>query len=232
MGKYDDYKQQVLNVSKRLCEDGYFGAKSGSGGNVSMLVEGEDAVVVTPSSLKYSDMTLDDICAVGLDRKRIEGSRDPSVETPMHIAVYKNRRDVNAVIHSHPPFASVFAVLNEPIPPLFDEVVVSIGNAIEVVPYGLSGTQDLLNNVAAKLPNRCHCYILQNHGALCIGKNLDKALLYLELLEKVAGIYYRALSTGKPVVELPEMFSTALFSFTTSAQDMEIARKDALKKSE
>ena len=232
MGKYDAYKTQVLSVSRRLCEEGCFGAKSGSGGNVSMLVEGEDTVVVTPSSLKYSDMTLDDICVVDLDRNRIDGTRDPSIETPMHIAVYKNRKDVNAVIHSHPPYASIFAVLNEPIPPLFDEVAVAVGNAIDVVPYGLSGSPDLLKNVTERLSNRCHCYILQNHGALCIGKSLDKAVLYLELLEKVACIYYRALATGKPVTQLPEMLANALFSFTTSSQDAEIARKESLRRTE
>ena len=232
MDKYDEYKLQIVKVCRRLCEEGYFGAKTGSGGNISMLVEGEDAIVVTPSSMKYDEITIDDVCVVDLDKKRIEGTRDPSVETPMHIAVYKNRKDVNAVIHSHPPFASVFAVLNKPIPPLFDEVAISIGNKIEVVPYALSGTPDLLNNVVGKLSNRCQCYILQNHGALCVGKNMEKTVLYLELLEKVAAIYYRALATGEPVTELPEMFSTALFSFVTSAQDVEIARKENLKRIE
>ena len=191
MGKYDDYKEQVLRVSRTLCDRGFFGTAHGSGGNVSTLIEGEEAVAVTPSGKKYTELTVDDICIVNFDFGRIEGKWEPSIETPMHVAVYKNRPDVNAVIHTHQVYASVFAVLNEPIPPLFDEVVVTIGNVIDVVPYGLSGSPDLLENVVSKLSNRCHCYILQNHGALSIGPDLERTLHFAELLEKTAMIYCR-----------------------------------------
>ena len=67
MGRYDDYKRRVLQVSQRLSADGYFGSKSGSAGNVSMLVEGENAVVVTPTRLQYDVMTVEDICVVDFD---------------------------------------------------------------------------------------------------------------------------------------------------------------------
>jgi L-fuculose-phosphate aldolase len=126
------------------------------------------------------------------------------MEAPMHIAVYKSRRDVNAVIHTHQVYASVFSILNEPIPALFDEVTVSVGSTIDVVPYGLSGSPQLLENVATRLGNRCHCYLLQNHGALCVGRDLEKTLTYVELLEKTASIYYRALATGKSITTLPD----------------------------
>jgi len=228
MGKYDEYKRQVLEVSRALSEQGYFGTKSGSAGNVSVLIEGEEAIAVTPSGRKYGDMRFQDICVVDLDLKRIDATCDPSIESPMHIAVYKNRRDVNAVIHTHQAYASVFSVLNLPIPPLFDEVTASVGAAIDVVPYGLSGSEELLENVVSKLGNRGHCYILQNHGALCIGKNLEKTVNFVELLEKSATIYYRALATGKPITTLPEPLVTTLGDFVASLQDMEISRKDGL----
>jgi L-fuculose-phosphate aldolase len=121
--------------------------------------------------------------------------------------------------------SSVLAVLNVPIPPLFDETVVTVGNLIEVVPYALSGSPELLANVVEKLANRGQCYILQNHGALCVGKNLDKAVAYLELLEKNAAIYCQALATGKPVVTLPQQLAEALAGIAHASQDMEIARK-------
>ena len=101
----------------------------------------------------------------------------------------------------------------------------SLGALIDVVPYGLSGSPELLENVVSKLDNRGHCYLLQNHGALCVGRNLDKTVNYVELLEKTACIYYRA---GKSITTLPEPLVTTLSQFVVSLQDMEIARKDNL----
>jgi ribulose-5-phosphate 4-epimerase/fuculose-1-phosphate aldolase len=232
MGDYDEYKRQVLEVSQMLSERGYFGTKSGSAGNVSVLIEGEEAIAVTPSGKRYGDMRAEDICVVDFDLGPIEASCDPSIEAPMHIAVYENRRDVNAVIHTHQVYASIFSILNEPIPALFDEVTVSVGSPIDVVPYGLSGSPQLLENVVGKLGNRCHCYLLQNHGALCVGRNLEKTLTYVELLEKTASIYYRALATGKSITTLPDPLTTVLSQFVTQAQDSEIARKDDLQRAE
>ncbi len=225
MGRYDEYKRRVLRISQRLSADGYFGSKSGSAGNVSILVEDEDAIVVTPTRLRYDGMTIEDICVVDLDLARIEGERKPSIETPMHVATYKVRADVSAIIHTHQTFASALSVLNQPIPPLFDEVTLAIGKSVEVVPYALSGTRELHDNVARKLANRCHCYIIQNHGALCIGTDFDETFTFVELLEKSARIYMQALATGKPVTVLPDKIVAQLHSAVIARQDREIARK-------
>ncbi len=232
MGKYDDYKSEVLRVSQTLSENGYFGTRSGSAGNVSVLIEDEGIVAVTPHGKAYAGMKVEDICIVDLDLGRIEGELDPSVEAPLHVAVYKNRRDVSAVIHSHQIYASIFSILNEPIPSLFDEVTAAIGDPVEVVPYGVSGSPQLLENVVSKLDNHGHCYLLQNHGALCIGRSLEKTVNYVELLEKTASIYYRALATGRPVTTLPDPLPRVLSDFVKKAQDAEIARKDGVPQSE
>lgn len=225
MGRYDEYKRQVLRISKRLSAEGYFGSKSGSAGNVSMLVEGEGAVVVTPTRLAYDLMTADDICVVDFELNKIEGERKPSMETPMHAAAYKLRADVSAVIHTHQTFASALSVLSEPIPPMFDEVTLAVGKVIDVVPYALSGTRELHDNVAEKLVNRCHCYIIQNHGALCVGPDLEKTFTLVELLEKSATIYMHALASGKPISVLPEKVVAQLHSAVIARQDRELARK-------
>ena len=230
MGDYGHYKLLVLEASQRLSQMGHFGTQLGSGGNVSVLIEGEEAIAVTPSGKPYASMREDDICIIDFSQRRIEGACDPSIETPLHLTVYRERPDVNAVVHTHPPFASIFAVLNEPVPALFDEVAVAIGPSAEMVPYGLSGSAELQSNVAQKLGSRRHCYLLQNHGALSIGVNMDKACQYAELLEKTAAIYYRALATGKPVSLLAEPMLEALFGLVTGKQDMEIARKAQLAK--
>ena len=160
------------------------------------------------------------------DLARIEGERKPSIETPMHVATYKVRADVSAIIHTHQTFASALSVLNQPIPPLFDEVTLAIGKTVEVVPYALSGSRELHDNVARKLANRCHCYLIQNHGALCVGTDFDETFTFVELLEKSATIYMQALATGKPVTILPDKTVAQLHSAVIARQDREIARKE------
>lgn len=225
MGRYDDYKQRVLRTSQRLSAEGFFGTRSGSAGNVSVLIEGEDAIAVTPTRLPYDVMTLDDICVLDFDLAPIEGKRKPSIETPMHIASYKARPDVSAVIHTHQTCASAISILNLPIPALFDEVTMTIGRTVDVIPYALSGTSELHDSVARVVTNRCHCYIMQNHGTLCVGADLDRTFTSVELLEKIASVYMQALATGKPITVLPENIVAQLHAAVIARQDREIARK-------
>ena len=198
--KYKAYKNEVLDASLWLSEHGYFGSLRGSGGNVSVRID-NTAMAITPSAVKYQDLSVGDICIIGFDNKEIEIKRGlkPSIEAGMHSVIYKKRPNINAIVHTHQTYGSVFAILNIPIPPLFDEVSWALGKTIEVVPYALSGSKKLAANVGAKLSNKANAYIIQNHGILALGENIDKALLNAELLEKTAHIYYLALSTGKPV---------------------------------
>jgi L-fuculose-phosphate aldolase len=121
----------------------------------------------------------------------------------MHIGVYKHRPDVQAVIHTHQTFASLLAIINRSIPALFDEIIVEIGHVVEVIPYAFSGSEELVQNVISRLGNGCHCYIIQNHGALCLGANMNSALKNTELLENVAKVYYYALIAGQEITTLP-----------------------------
>jgi glutamate-1-semialdehyde 2,1-aminomutase len=201
MENYNSYKKEVLEASLWLSERGYFGSHRGSGGNVSVRLDEEAALAITPSTIKYQEISVDDICIVGFDLSAIDVRKglQPSVEVGLHSTIYQNRPDVNAVVHTHQIYGSVFAVLNTQIPALFDEVAFALGPMIEVVPYDLSGSPELANNVAGKLSNNANAYLIQNHGILALGKNLDKAILHAELLEKIAHVYLLALSTGKSV---------------------------------
>jgi len=229
MASYDEYKYRVLEMSKLLSERGYFGSHSGSAGNVSMLIDaaGAGVVAITPTRLRYDVMTADDICIVDFALGRIEGERKPSIEAPMHVAAYRTRPDAGAVIHTHQSGASVCSVINLPIPPLFDEVTLAIGRKVDLIPYALSGSPELHANVTRALANRCHCYIMQNHGALCVGPDLEKTFTFVELLEKTAAIYVQALASGRPVTTLPDEIAEQLHAAALTRQDREIARKRA-----
>jgi ribulose-5-phosphate 4-epimerase/fuculose-1-phosphate aldolase len=203
MGLYDQGRKEVLEACLWLSDHGFFGSLRGTGGNVSVRTGDGRLMAVTPSSVNYREIAPEDICIVDFSGRMVEGSRTPSVESGLHAVVYRGRPDVNAVIHSHQIYGSAFAVLNLPIPSLLDEVSFTLGETIDVVPYALSGSAELAANVAGKLGNSANAYIMQNHGVLALGKNIDRALLAAELLEKVAHIYWLALATGRPVTTLP-----------------------------
>ncbi|MFO7713546.1 class II aldolase/adducin family protein [Desulfosarcina sp.] len=198
------YRKDVIDCCQWLCRQGYFGSLLSAGGNVSLRIPGQPVLVITPSGEPYMDLVPEKICVVDFDLKRIDGKLPPSIETAMHVGIYRIRADVGAVVHTHQAYASVFALINQPIPPLFDEAALSIGETVEVVPYALSGTPELAENVRRAVVNQCNCFIMQNHGALNLGKSLDQAWKNAELLEKTAQAYYRALTTGKPVTTLPQ----------------------------
>ncbi|MBN1534896.1 MAG: class II aldolase/adducin family protein [Spirochaetes bacterium] len=228
MGKYDSYKKQVLECITGLVRDGFV---QGTGGNVSMLAEGEDVIIVTPSQREYDGMTVDEICVVDFDLKPVEDNGlKPSMETGMHLSVYRNRKDAGAVVHTHQIFASIFSVINTPIPALFDEVTNSIGAFVDVVPYGLSGSPQLLENVTSKLGNGANCYLLQNHGAIALGASLAQARRNAELLEKAAEVYYYALSTGREVTLLPQNIQDLLVKILSGKQEAERKRREEMKK--
>ncbi len=202
MEKYLTFRKEVIACCRWLWEQGYFGSQFSAVGNVSVRVPGQPLLVITPSGQPYMELSPADICVVDFKQNQIDGKLAPSMETAMHIGVYESRSDVGAVVHTHQPYASVFSLINQKIPSLFDEVVLSVGESVDVVPYALSGSDQLVENVKKSLSNGCYCYILQNHGALSLGKDLTIAWKNAELLEKTAKAYYRALSTGKPVTFL------------------------------
>jgi len=203
MDPYLNDRKDVLDCCQWLCRHGYFGSLLSAGGNVSVRISDEPVLVITPSGKPYMQLAPEEICVVDFDLNRIAGDLAPSIETAMHVGIYKSRSDVGAVVHTHQAYASVFALINQPIPALFDEVTLSIGETVDVVPYALSGTPALAEHVKRTVVNGCDCFIMQNHGALNLGKTLENAWKHAELLEKTAQAYYHALTTGKPVTTLP-----------------------------
>jgi glutamate-1-semialdehyde 2,1-aminomutase len=225
MNHYEQIKQQVLDTCQDLTRKGYL---VGTGGNVSMRIEGKDALAITPSSMDYLALSVDDICVYSFEKEPLEAVHVPSVEMAMHIAVYQNRADVNGVVHTHQPYASTFTLIEEPIPALFDEQVANLGNRVDLVPYGMSGTVELMDNITARLDNQCNAYLLQNHGVLLLGTTLEKAALNVLLLEKVARVYYYALTSGRPVTTLRPESEETIFAMFKSEQRKEVRRKKRL----
>jgi L-fuculose-phosphate aldolase len=183
-----DAKTQVLRTCQNMQS-----AKLviGSSGNASYRIEGMDQVAITPSSVDYSCMNPEDIMIINMDGDIIEGDRNPSIEHPLHLAIYKARPDINGIVHTHCMYASAMAVLHEPLPPIVDEFVIRLGGQVEVAKYGMPGSEELARNVVEALGPR-NAVFLANHGALSCGASIDIALHNALLLERVAHIYLLA----------------------------------------
>jgi L-ribulose-5-phosphate 4-epimerase len=200
---YIKYRRDIIECCQWLCRHGYFGSLLSAGGNVSVRVPDDLVLAITPSGRSYMELVPEQICVVDFDLNPIAGKLRPSIETAMHAAIYETRPDVGAVVHTHQTYASVFSLINQSIPALFDEVALAIGEVVEVVPYALSGTPALVENVKQTLSNGCSCFIMQNHGALNLGRTLAEAWKNAELLEKTAQVCFHAMSTGQQVTTLP-----------------------------
>jgi len=214
MIQFSKERQTVIDSAQWLLSQGYLGSELGTAGNVSVRIEGQDLIAITPSGRRYQDLVLDDISIVDFDQKMVSGDHYPSVEVGMHLGVYRTREDVGAVAHTHQPYASILAVINEPIPPLFDDITMALGGVVQVVPYALSGSPELVEKVMGTVTNGCQSFLMQNHGALCLGAKIEKALKHVTLLEKVAFVYYHALTTGKQISTIPKETVEMLYSFS------------------
>jgi L-ribulose-5-phosphate 4-epimerase len=206
---FDQARQQVLGTSQLLAQKGYLIA---TGGNLSVRLPGEQAFAITPSNYDYMKMVLEDVCVLNLEQQVLAGERKPSVEAGMHAAIYRVRPDVNAIAHTHQVYASALALINTSIPALFDEQARFLGRSVAVIPYAPSGTGMLKNTIARHIRDHNNAYLLQNHGALCLGGDVEQAAHNVEILEKCALAYLLALCTGKKVSRIPLAVREIAFS--------------------
>jgi L-fuculose-phosphate aldolase len=196
-------KKEVLAAARQILKKGLV---TGTSGNVSLRLapEGKRSLLaITPSSRNYLSLTPDDIQILDFDAGKVEGDLPPSVETPLHIGIYRVRKDINAIIHTHSVFASALSVARLSIPAIIEEQVAYLGGEIKLARYAPSGSPDLVKNVIAALGKR-YAVLLANHGAVGVGANLPAAFHACELMENTALIYLLALSTGS-VNELPNI---------------------------
>jgi L-fuculose-phosphate aldolase len=171
------------------------GYTASNDGNISVRI-GPDRLLMTPKSVCKGFMTPDMMCVTDLDGKKIAGDRDPSSEALMHLEVYRQRPDVNAVVHAHPPTATGFAVAGIPLDrAVLAEVLTTLGS-IPLAEYATPST--------AELPEAVRKYIkahdgmlLANHGALTVGTDLYSAYYKMETIEHFAHISLVARMLGR-----------------------------------
>ena len=184
-------KEDVLQTAKQMVE---LGLNAGTEGNISARMP-DGSICITPSSLDYHVMTIDDLCVIDLDGNVLEGERGPSSEKAVHLECYKAFDHVGSVIHSHAMHASMFACARQAIPAAIEESVVFIGGDIPVADYRETGTDDLALEAVRLLGDRS-AVLLANHGMVSIGADCYSALRVAALVEKVAQIVIGARTLG------------------------------------
>jgi L-fuculose-phosphate aldolase len=171
------------------------GLIAGPDGNVSVRISFEH-VLVTPRGFSKASVEENDLVLVKLDGKVVGGRHEPSSEVAMHLAIYRAREDVNAIVHAHPPVATAFAVAGIGLPGnVLPELAVQMGD-VPVVPYARPGTEAMPDAIAPFLPNH-DAFLLANHGATTLGCTLAEAHQRMESLEHSANILLTARLLGR-----------------------------------
>ena len=199
MNNYDEIRNEIVNYSRQMYDEHLVSATSG---NISVrLPDNENAFAITPSSENYARMTPERIVIMTVDGEILSGPEDakPSSEWKMHAALYKNKSNVNAIVHTHSPYATAFAVNRETIPMILIEMKPWLGGDIPLAEYAPTGSAELGVNVARDIGSRSGC-LLANHGVVAIASNLDLAYVRASYVEDAAKIYHMAKTVGKPYV--------------------------------
>jgi L-fuculose-phosphate aldolase len=190
-------KEMLLATAKQMLHTGLV---EGTSGNLSARLP-DGNVVLSPSSLDYDAMTLDDLVVTDLDGNVLEGARAPTTEKALHLACLRAHDDVHAVIHSHALFCSMFAVTRQPIPCVIEEFDVYVGGDVPVAEYRLTGSDELAEEVARWVGDR-GAVLMANHGLLTVGKDPRDAMKVAAIVERTARIVWGARVLGD-LVPLP-----------------------------
>ena len=185
MNDIKNLKNELINISKRCYNRGL---TSGAGGNISVRIPGENKVLVTGTGISFIDTGLDNIITVDFDLNVLDGNLKPSKEIKWHCGIFKLRNDVGAIVHSHSPASTAFSVANKVVPLLTGPIEKTIGKH-EVIPYAVPGSDELAGYVLEAFKNQSlKVLIMENHGAVAVGKNLTEAYNIADVLEDAAKI--------------------------------------------
>jgi L-fuculose-phosphate aldolase len=176
-------RSDIVEVGRRMYARGYTASNDG---NISVRL-GADRLLMTPKGIAKGFMTPDMMCVTDLDGRKLQGDRDPSSEMLMHLEVYRQRPDVQAVVHAHPPTATGFAVAGIPLTrAVLAEVLTTLGS-IPIAEYATPSTSEL--PAAVRKYIKAHDgMLLANHGALTVGADLFAAYFKMETIEHFAKI--------------------------------------------
>lgn len=204
-------KEQVLKTGAGMAGAGLV---TGTWGNISARIPGENLFVVTPSGMPYDLLEKADLVIVDDTGRMVEGERKPSTELMLHLALYKARAQTGAIVHTHSIYASALAVAGKSLPPVLEDQVQLAGGAVPVTRYARAGTADLASAAVDAL-GQGNAVLLANHGLVGLGRTVEEAYLVCQVVEKAARVYILAELIGQAAVLPPEEVSVLREAFLT-----------------
>ena len=173
-------------------------------GNLSLRDPGSGQVLMTPHDFPYDQLTTDDVLVLDLAGAVIEGEREPSHESQVHLAVYERRPDAFGIVHAEPIYTNLFGVLHKPIAPLHVGALIDVGGDVPVMPFAPSGSRQFGYDMLEVMGDR-NAVVWANHGMLALGDSLAKAIHCTVMVEISAQLYHMALQHGEPH-QIPERY--------------------------
>jgi L-fuculose-phosphate aldolase len=184
-------RQSIIDACLRM---NVLGINQGTSGNISL--RHGDGMLVTPTSTPYEAMKPEQIVYMHLDGNHDPAQR-PSSEWRFHRDILKARPEVQAIVHAHPPYSTMLAIMGMEIPPVHYMVAVAGGDTIRCAPYATFGTQELSEHAVRALEGRMAC-LLAHHGMIAVGPSLPKAMWLAVEVETLARQYHGCLQIGTP----------------------------------
>ncbi len=193
--KHQMARKEIIDTGLQIIEKALV---IGTLGNISVRIEEDELVAITPSGMEYDKIKPENIPIVDLEGNMIDGDAKPSMELPLHLAIYKARPDVFAIIHTHSTYCTAMAIARKPIPAASEDMVQIVGGNVRVAAYRLPGSEELGDEAVKALKDRT-AVILANHGLLTAASNLKEALKVAYICEKSAHATLLAHMVGGPI---------------------------------
>lgn len=183
----EEIQKLVCDAGKRLLAEGYV---SGTWGNISFRIN-DSTMAITPSGREYETMEPENIVIVNYLDHSYEGELKPSSEFKLHTEIYRTRKNINAVIHTHQMNASTVAAARRNVPPILDDLAQIVGPSVRCADYASPNTKKIVRKTVKALRGR-NAALMANHGAVCIGRDMNEAFVVCQVLEKACKAFIEA----------------------------------------
>lgn len=207
-------RELIVEYGRKLSESGLC---PGTSGNTSIIDRKTGLVALSPSGIDYFKTKPEDVPIVNMAGEVVDGTAKPSSEIHLHLAFYKAKPHIGAVVHTHSVFCSVFAALRQPLRAVHYVIGDAGTDTVPCAPYRIYGSSELAD-AAVEACGDSLAVLLSNHGIVCCGSDVESAFSLAKNMEYIAEIQYRALSIGTPVYLSGDEMNKVMEKFKTYGQ--------------